>query len=33
MKVVPLDVEPEGWGNNENMVTPIHLQRKVHERT
>jgi hypothetical protein len=31
MKVVPLDVELEGWGNNANMVTPIHLQRKVHE--
>jgi len=21
MKVVPLDIEPKGWGNNANMVT------------
>jgi hypothetical protein len=22
MKVVPLDIEPKGWGDNANMVTP-----------
>jgi hypothetical protein len=33
MRVVLLDVEPEGWGNNANRVTPIDLQQKVQEIT
>jgi hypothetical protein len=29
MKVVFLDVEPKGWGNNANKVTLIDLEQKA----
>jgi hypothetical protein len=33
MRVVFLDVELEGWGNNPNRVTPTYLQQKIQEIT
>lgn len=32
LKVIPLEVELVGWGDNVIKVTPMNMQRKVHEK-